>query len=250
MATRTEIIITDDYTGEEIASGTAVTMPVVVGGRAYELDLSPASYEALMAALEPFIGSATPVKRAVQPHKVSGRSTNGTGDRALNRAVREWAKAAGKSVQDRGRVSGELVAEYRAAQSHTPAVRAAVEAVNPPGDGLDAMKIVELRKLAAERGWSSLTRSSKAAIVATLRGNPDGPPATAQKRTPKPAEKPVEATAAPDLSRYTPAQRRELNEQARRFAKLHKVDVAARGRVPGFIIAAYEANDPSLLPKG
>lgn len=258
MATRTEIIVYDDLTGEEIAADTAVTVPLVVEGRAYELDLSPASRIALMDALEPFISSATPVKRAVQPHKVNGRSSSG--DRALSRAVREWARGAGKPVQDRGRVSAELVAEYRAVQSHTPAIREAVEAVNPPGDGLDQMRVVTLRQLAAERGGSSMTRASKPALLAWLRAHPEGTPAAkatraageqlAQNRVAKPASKPAEATAAPDLSRYTAAQRKEYTDQVRAWAKHHGGTVKDKGRMSPAVFAAYEAQNPDLLPKG
>ncbi|MEU0765389.1 histone-like nucleoid-structuring protein Lsr2, partial [Streptomyces microflavus] len=47
-----------------------------------------------------------------------GRASNGRGrvttDREQNQAIRDWAKKAGKSISDRGRIPQEVVNEYHA----------------------------------------------------------------------------------------------------------------------------------------
>ena len=55
---------------------------------------------------------------AVAACVVGGRAARGrssaAADREQNRAIREWAKKAGKKISDRGRIPQEIVDEYHA----------------------------------------------------------------------------------------------------------------------------------------
>ena len=76
-------------------------------GVTYEIDLSEANASKMRDQLAKWIGHA----RRSGGRKVSGRRGGPSGRRDLN-AVREWGRANGFQVSDRGRVSGELQAAY------------------------------------------------------------------------------------------------------------------------------------------
>jgi hypothetical protein len=59
----------------------------------YEVDLGPASREKLEKALAPFLKNA---REATAPVA----------------AIREWAKGAGHSVKEKGRIAGDIIAAY------------------------------------------------------------------------------------------------------------------------------------------
>lgn len=57
--------------------------------------------------------------------------------------------------------------------------------------------------------------------------------------------RPAPAAAA---SSAAPTRTREENQQIRTWALKHGAFVPDRGRIPGLMVAAYEAGDPSMLP--
>jgi hypothetical protein len=107
VAQRTQIVFTDDLDGG--AADTTVTF--AVDGVAYEIDLSNTHAEEFRSALRPFVAVARKVTdRSKRPGRASSRSSAPSPS-----AVREWAKAEGIKVSDRGRVPAELVVKFQAA---------------------------------------------------------------------------------------------------------------------------------------
>lgn len=95
-------IRTDDLTGKEGAEPHTVSLD----GKAYEIDLTEESFETLKELLKPYL---------IRPKGVSPKA-------ARPRDVREWAKARGMEVPDRGRLPQSVIAAYteRAGNSVTP----------------------------------------------------------------------------------------------------------------------------------
>ena len=110
MAQRIQTIFIDDLDGSE-AEG---TVRFGLNGMDYEIDLSTAHAEAMQKALETYIEAGRKVSGpARRAGRGSGRRTAGGGSNSSD--VREWAKAQGIEVKDRGRVPAELVVKFKAA---------------------------------------------------------------------------------------------------------------------------------------
>ena len=110
MARQIRVILTDDLDGSEGAQ----TVEFALAGQAYSIDLSEANTRKLEEALAPFIEKAERVggrgrARKAAPRSSSSRSSSNTA------AIREWAKANGFQVSDRGRIPADVVAAYEAA---------------------------------------------------------------------------------------------------------------------------------------
>ncbi|MCW2491776.1 MAG: putative Lsr2-like protein [Frankiales bacterium] len=109
MATETITRLVDDLDG-----GTAErTVSFAWDGKSYEIDLSKKNIAAFERAIRPYLTAArTP------------RSTSGGGPRQGRRAVstrrtdlpaiRDWARANGHEVSDRGRIAAGVVEAYEA----------------------------------------------------------------------------------------------------------------------------------------
>ncbi|WP_431728105.1 histone-like nucleoid-structuring protein Lsr2 [Verrucosispora sp. TAA-831] len=102
----------DDLDGGEADE----TVKFSLDGVQYEIDLSSGNADKLRAAFGPYLAHGTKVSRGGVV--VGGRAARGQGsastDREQNRAIREWAKKAGKDISDRGRIPQEIVDEYHA----------------------------------------------------------------------------------------------------------------------------------------
>ncbi|MGW0804757.1 histone-like nucleoid-structuring protein Lsr2 [Nonomuraea sp. NPDC002799] len=102
----------DDLDGSK-ASGTT---KFSIDGTIYEIDLSGQNRKKLEKALAPFLKAARPVKG-----ERSGRGRRGAGssNRAISREksseIRQWAKAQGLTVNERGRIAAAIVEKYEAA---------------------------------------------------------------------------------------------------------------------------------------
>ncbi len=116
MAQRVQVVLTDDVDG-----GVAdETVTFGLDGSSYEIDLSSANAEKLRNAFAPYVGAA---RRGGRPGGGRSRS-GGAAPRAAarsgggeNAAIREWAKANGHAVSERGRISGQVRDAYAAATS-------------------------------------------------------------------------------------------------------------------------------------
>jgi hypothetical protein len=101
VAQKVQTLFTDDLDGSE-AEG---TVRFGLDGTDYEIDLNARHAQALRDALARYVRAA--------------RRPAGGGRRALpsgvdRTEVREWAKAQGIAVKDRGRVPAELVVKFKA----------------------------------------------------------------------------------------------------------------------------------------
>ena len=110
MAQRIQTLFIDDLDGGE-AEG---TVRFGLDGTDYEIELSTAHAKALRKALEKYVVAGRKVSSpARRPGRGSRRSAAGDGPNSSE--VREWAKAQGIEVRDRGRVPTELVVKFKAA---------------------------------------------------------------------------------------------------------------------------------------
>ncbi len=102
MATTT--VILDDIDGSVGATRPRFTF----NERSWEIDLSKENQRKLWEALEPF------VKRARQVEDVRGGAKKAPKPLDYDQeAVRQWARANGHQVGDRGRIPSEIVNAYR-----------------------------------------------------------------------------------------------------------------------------------------
>lgn len=100
----------DDLTGKELEGEVEQTY-LTFEGKTYKLDLAPESVDKLRKALEPFISNVDPVPTGAKPSKARSSSTGGL----PADLVRAWAKENNVEVNERGRLSKEVVAAYKAA---------------------------------------------------------------------------------------------------------------------------------------
>lgn len=112
MATVTMVSMVDDIDG----SAGAESISFSLDGTAYEIDLSGANAQKLRDALATYIahGRKVSARRGRAPRVVRGRS-GASVDRDQVARIREWARANGHTVSDRGRLSASVVAAYEAA---------------------------------------------------------------------------------------------------------------------------------------
>ena len=106
MARQIRVFLVDDIDG----TNDARTVEFSLGRDAYTIDLSEKNASKLEAALAPYIEKATKAGRK-SARKAAARSTGKD-----TNAVREWARANGFEVSDRGRVPAQILAAYEAAQ--------------------------------------------------------------------------------------------------------------------------------------
>lgn len=107
MAQRVQIKLIDDLDGSDAAE----TVSFGLDGVVYEIDLSKANASQLRDDFAKWVGNARRVKGRVAR---GGRAAAGKED--LNK-VREWGRANGFKVSERGRVSREVQDAYAAAHS-------------------------------------------------------------------------------------------------------------------------------------
>jgi Lsr2 len=106
MSRNVSVVITDDLDGSEGAE----TVTFGIDGVSYEIDLSETNRDRLANGLAPFIAASRRGGRTLA-RRGSGRSTGPSVDRA---AVRAWAREAGMTVSDRGRISSDIMNRYEA----------------------------------------------------------------------------------------------------------------------------------------
>ncbi|WP_409483853.1 histone-like nucleoid-structuring protein Lsr2 [Arsenicicoccus dermatophilus] len=106
MAQRVQVILEDDIDGGPAAE----TITFALDGVTYEIDLSEDNAAKLREDLAQWIGHArrSGGRRSTSPARRSGSAG---GRRNLN-DVREWGRANGFKVSERGRVSTELQEAY------------------------------------------------------------------------------------------------------------------------------------------
>jgi hypothetical protein len=112
MAQKIHVELVDDID----QSPASETVSFGLDGVQYQIDLSEANATALREALAPYLGHAR--RAAGGGRRRAGTTTAGAGsDKSGPSAaeIREWARANGWDVPDRGRVSSEVREAYAAA---------------------------------------------------------------------------------------------------------------------------------------
>lgn len=104
MARKTQVILTDDIDG----SGATGTVSFGIDGVAYEIDLNDDNAQQMREQLGEWAGKA----RRVGGRRNTGTRTAGSPSDAAK--IREWARANGHKVPDRGRISKEIREAYNA----------------------------------------------------------------------------------------------------------------------------------------
>lgn len=109
MAKKTVILLEDDLDGSEANE----TLNFAIDGVGYEIDLNERNAAELRLVLDRYVSvarrsSATSRGRG-RPRATTQTSSPTSGE------VREWAKAQGLSVNERGRVQAAVMADYVAA---------------------------------------------------------------------------------------------------------------------------------------
>ena len=114
MARREIVQLFDDITGEEIADGEGESIAFTINGSEYSIDLAEKQAKKFHKSMKLYTDHAT---------KLNGRRSSSTsaetrtGPRANEdlAAVREWARANGHEVSERGRLSASVLAAFEAA---------------------------------------------------------------------------------------------------------------------------------------
>jgi SAM-dependent methyltransferase len=107
MAQRTVVRLTDDLSGVEIPAGKGETVTFSLDGWSYEIDLTAKNANALRKALRPYIEAGRPIKN-------SRRHPTRTRVAADTRTVKEWARANGYQVRERGRIPKAVIDAFDA----------------------------------------------------------------------------------------------------------------------------------------
>ena len=110
MAQKIQILLIDDLDG----SAAERTVRFGLDGTGYEIDLNAGHAKELRDALARYVDAARRVTGSARRPARGGRGPAGD----LNAVeVREWARAQGIEVKDRGRVPADLIVKFRAATS-------------------------------------------------------------------------------------------------------------------------------------
>jgi hypothetical protein len=123
VAQKVEVkVVCDLHEGEVEAVG---AVPFALDGSSYELDACEEHAAQMRDAFAPYVGAARRADRDSAPSaarrssrgssRPSSSGGGGASDREQVQAKREWARANGFTVNDRGRLSGEVLRAYDAA---------------------------------------------------------------------------------------------------------------------------------------
>ena len=121
MAQKVQVLLVCDLHDDEVEG--VETVAFGLDGASYEIDACEEHATALRDAFAPYVGAARRAGRA--PAQAGGRKSAGRAKSSSNGAaaggkervqeIREWARANGHTVSERGRLSGAVVAAYEAA---------------------------------------------------------------------------------------------------------------------------------------
>src|SRR5918911_1171756 len=109
MAQKRVVLLEDDLDGGKADE----TVSFSLDGVAYEIDLSAKNANKLRDALAAYVGSA----RRVGGRAARGRSTGkaARGGAVNTSEIRDWARAKGLDVSERGRIPATIIEQYNAA---------------------------------------------------------------------------------------------------------------------------------------
>lgn len=119
MAQKVVVSLVDDLDGGEADE----TVDFGLDGKVYEIDLSTGNAEKLRGILSNYVtagrgaGKVKTARAKLRPAAATRAATDTPGtkptpDREQNQAIRDWARKRGFKVNDRGRISADVVAAY------------------------------------------------------------------------------------------------------------------------------------------
>lgn len=110
MAQKIEVRLVDDLNGHAADE----TVRFGIDGTEYEIDLSSSNAKELRGHFARFVNAGRRLSRST-PGGRTRRPRPGTqSTRDRNQAIRDWAKAQGLEVSDRGRIAQDVVDRYDA----------------------------------------------------------------------------------------------------------------------------------------
>lgn len=141
MGQKTTVQKYDDITGE--FRDDVERVEFAIEGKTREIDLSPESAGAFRELFAPYV-AASRLAVVSAPRSGGGRKAGGSGTRSSNaapsassaekirnKAARDWARANGEDVAERGRLGSDVIARWEAAGSPMPDGSTAPERPEP-----------------------------------------------------------------------------------------------------------------------
>lgn len=116
MAQKVSVILVCDLHDDETEG--SETLAFGLDGSSYEIDLCEAHAGELRDDLASYVGAARRAGRTAPARKASAGSRTkaaGSGDKGAVSDVREWARANGHQVSERGRIASSVLEAYEAA---------------------------------------------------------------------------------------------------------------------------------------
>lgn len=110
MAKKTFVQLVDDFSGDSISDGEGRTVRFAFDGAEYEIDLSNEHVEEFSNVLERYVRAS---RRVSGRRKAGGAGAARSGGNSETAAIREWAESQGIKVASRGRISADIVEQYR-----------------------------------------------------------------------------------------------------------------------------------------
>lgn len=110
MATKVITTYVDDIDGTDAVE----TVKFALDGDLYEIDLNDINAQALRDALGKYIYHATKLGKVSARSGARTTTAAAKSDAMQNKAIREWARARGKKVSDRGRIPEGIIMEFEA----------------------------------------------------------------------------------------------------------------------------------------
>ena len=119
VSTVTSVLLPEAGNVPEAGSNVDHAHPVAFGldGTSYEIDLSPTDAAALRADLAPWVSRAHPLSTPTATPRTRRRTSRTSGTTAAGHhptTIRQWARANGHPVSDRGRLPTAVVQAYQA----------------------------------------------------------------------------------------------------------------------------------------
>ncbi len=108
MATLTQVTLTCDVCGKP---KDVQTRTIGLDGKTYEIDLCPKDGKGLSKAAAGYVSNARKITARQAPRENGSTPRS----RAETAAIRDWARASGMKISDRGRVPAAVFRDYQAA---------------------------------------------------------------------------------------------------------------------------------------
>jgi len=117
MAQRTVVQLVDDIDGTHISENQGETVTFALDGATYQIDVTRDHAQELRNAVQVYIANGRRVGGGRGRSVATVRSTGATSrrDPEQTKAIKDWAKANGHKVSNRGRIAQTVLDAYEAA---------------------------------------------------------------------------------------------------------------------------------------